>query len=496
MSEADVERKSTHPGDPPGAPDPSALAERVVEAAQPLTADNTLNRDYVDAVVDAIDENDAGGVLDLVAPLHPADVADLFGLIPADRVEPLVGLMGDGLAADTLAELDEDVRAAVVGAMSPERVAEAVSELETDNAAFVLEDLDEDRRAEILAEVPTQERLALQAALEFEMESAGRLMQRGVFAAPAFWTVGRLLDQMRKADNVPDRFFEVFVVDPAFKPVGAISLARILQAQTDRPLGDLIGGYEMRAVPSGMDQEDVAYLFEQYNLVSAPVVDDDGRLIGMITVDDVVEIIHAETDEDMLALGGASMDEGLSDSVLKTVRSRFTWLAVNLGTAVLASIVIAFFGGAIEKLVALAVLMPIVASMGGNAGTQTLTIAVRSIATKDLTASNAARIVLREVLVGGVNGAVFAVIMGLLAAAYYSVTTDGAVARDAVALAGVVAVAMVVNLLCAGLAGILIPLGLQRAGADPAVSSAVFVTTVTDIIGFLVFLGLAAWLLV
>ena len=477
------------------AKDALELSEEIAEASGPLTADNTLNREFVDAVIEAVDDEREEAVQLLCAPLHPADLADLLGLVPADRVKPLVGLLGDELDGETLAEIDEDLRKVVVEAMPVDQVAAAVSELETDNAVFVLEDVEDERREEILAEVPSQERLALQAALDFEIETAGRLMQRGVFAAPGYWTVGRLIDTMRKAENVPDRYFEVYVVDPAFKPTGAISLARILQAPTDRPLGDLAGDYEMKAVPVDMDQEDVAYLFEQYNLVSAPVVDDDGRLVGMITVDDVVEIVHEEADEDMLALGGVEAAEGLSDSVLKIARSRFSWLAVNLLTAILASFVIALFGGAIEQLVALAVLMPIVASMGGNAGTQTLTVAVRSLATRDLTASNATRIVLREALVGGLNGSVFAVIMGLLAAGYYAMTVEGATAASAMGLAGVVAVAMVINLLCAGLAGILVPLGLQRAGQDPAVSSAVFVTTVTDIVGFFVFLGLAAALL-
>ena len=336
-----------------------------------------------------------------------------------------------------------------------------------------------------------EDRLALRAALDFEEESAGRLMQREFFASPAFWTVGQIIDRMRSAEELPDRFYEVFVVDPAFKPVGSVPLSTLLKAPRETVIESIMTSRDMRPVPATMDQEEVAYLFEQYNLISAPVIDDADRLIGMITVDDVVEMVREETHEDMLALGGVEADTGLSDSVFETVRSRFSWLAVNLATAILASLVIAMFDAAIGQIVALAVLMPIVASMGGNAGTQTLTVVVRALATKDLTAANAARVVFREALVGFVNGVIFAMIMGALAALWYFMSGWGS-EDDAVRLGVVVGVAMIINLLAAGLAGILVPISLQRAGADPAVSSAVFVTTVTDIVGFFVFLGLAA----
>ena len=381
-------------------------------------------------------------------------------------------------------KLDADILESVILAMRPEKVAEAVADLDTDDAAFVLEDLDEEKRAEILAEVPVADRLALHAALDYEEETAGRLMQREFFAAPAYWTVGQIIDRLRSAsDDLPDRFYEVFVVDPTFKPIGAVPLSTLLKTRRETAIEDIMSDRELRLIPVDMDQEEVAYLFEQYNLISSPVVDEAERLVGMVTVDDVVEVVHEETHEDMLALGGVEADTGLSDSVLETVRSRFSWLAVNLLTAILASLVISLFDAAISQVVALAVLMPIVASMGGNAGTQTLTVAVRSLATKDLTASNAARIVWRETVVGGVNGVVVAVIMGALAALWYYATTKSG--GDAITLGVVVGAAMIVNLLAAGLAGILIPIGLQRAGQDPAVSSAVFVTTVTDIVGFL-----------
>jgi len=318
-------------------------------------------------------------------------------------------------------------------------------------------------------------------------------MTREVFAAPGYWTVGQIIDLMRGSDDLPDRFYEIFVIDPGFKPIGAVPLATLLKTPRDTAIEEIMSDKALHRIPVDLDQEDVAYLFEQYNLISAPVVDTGERLVGMVTVDDVVEIVHEETHEDMLALAGVEADTALSDTVFETVRSRFGWLAINLGTAILASMVIALFGGAIEQMVALAVLMPIVASMGGNAGTQTLTVAVRSIATKDLTGSNAVRIIWREALVGGVNGILFAGLMGILAGVWHYTMT--AQLSASLGLSAVVGLAMIINLLAAGLAGIMIPLGLQRAGADPAVSSAVFVTTVTDIVGFLTFLGLAAWIL-
>ncbi len=452
--------------------------------------DRTLNPEFVDAVTVAIEKSDALEFEFLTQDLHPADIADLIGLLTDDDRTRLIEMKGGALAPDVLAELDDDLREDVVEAMDPTKVAEAVAELETDDAAFVLEDLDEEKRAEILAEVPLEDRLALRAALDYPEESAGRVMQREFFAAPGYWTVGQIIDRLRSTEDLPDRFFEVFVVDPAFKPIGEVPLSTLLKRPRETRIEEIMLTTAQK-IPVTMDQEEVAYLFEQYNLISSPVVDASDRLVGMITVDDVVEMVREESQEDMLALAGVEADTGLSDTVAETVRSRFSWLAVNLATAILASLVIALFDAAIGQIVALAVLMPIVASMGGNAGTQTLTVAVRSIATKDLTPSNAARIIWREALVGLTNGMLFAIIMGALAGLWYFLSGWGD-QSDAIVLGAVVGAAMIINLLCAGLAGILVPLGLQRAGQDPAVSSSVFVTTVTDVVGFFVFLGLAA----
>ena len=472
----------------------AAGAELSAGEGTQFSQDRTLSPDFVRSVSHALDAEDKDAIEGLTKGLHPADIADLIGLLREEERDELVELLGSNFAPDVLAELDDDLREDIVEAMGPELVAEAVTELDTDDGAFVLEDLDEAKRAEILAEVPLEDRLALRAALDFEEDTAGRVMQREFFASPAYWTVGQIIDRLRSTEDLPDRFYEVFVVDPSLKPVGSVPLSVLLKSPRDIVIDKLMLEQDIRTVPADMDQEEVAYLFEQYNLISTPVIDEGGRLIGMITVDDVVEMVREESQEDMLALGGVEADTGLSDTVIETVRSRFSWLAINLGTAILASIVIGFFDGAIGQVVALAILMPIVASMGGNAGTQTLTVVVRSLATKDLTASNAARVVLREATVGFVNGVIFALIMGVLAGVWYFYSGWGD-SNEATRLGLVVGTAMIINLFAAGLAGILVPIGLQRAGADPAVSSSVFVTTVTDIVGFFVFLGLAALVL-
>lgn len=464
------------------------------ESDAQFSEDRALTPEFVRAVADAIEAGDAGAFGELTHEMHPADIADLIGLLHEEDREALIGLLGGSLPSEVLAELDYDILEEIIEAMEPSKVAEAVSELDTDDAAFVLEDLDEEKQAEILSYAPIEDRLALRAALDFEEESAGRLMQREFFAAPAFWTVGQIIDRLRGTEELPDRFYEVFVVDPAFKPVGSVPLSTLLKSSRDTVIETIMTARGMHPVPVTMDQEEVAYLFEQYNLISAPVVDEADRLVGMITVDDVVEMVREETHEDMLALGGVEVDAGLNDTVFETVRSRFSWLAVNLVTAILASIVISFFDVAIGQIVALAILMPIVASMGGNAGTQTLTVAVRALATKDLVPANTTRIIIRETLVGLLNGMLFAIVLGTCAGLWYYYFDWGG-ANEAVKLGAVVGAAMIVNLVAAALAGILVPLSLQRAGADPAVSSAVFVTTVTDIVGFFVFLGLAALVL-
>ncbi|GGD05980.1 magnesium transporter [Aquisalinus flavus] len=472
---------------PPGTPDHEP------DEPRPEDEGHDLSAEFIREVRESIDEGDGTHVRSLCEELHPADVADLFEQISDDQRKALVGILGQMLDPITLVEVDEDVRDLIIEAMSTGQLADAVSELDTDDAAFVLEDMDEEARLEVLAEVPVAERLALLSALEYEDETAGRLMQREVFAAPAYWTVGQIIDRLRSPEELPETFYEVFVIDPAFKVIGSVPLAQFLRNPRETVIGDLVGEQELRRIPADMDQEEVAYLFEKYNLISAPVVDRGDRLVGMITVDDVVEIVHEETHEDMLALAGVEAEQsGISGSLRATVSSRFSWLAVNLFTAILASVVISFFDATLEQVVAVAILMPIVASMGGNAGTQTLTVAVRNLATRELTAANALRIVGRETLVGLINGCAFAVLMGCISGVWYGTIGGGGGAEAGLVLGLVLAAAMIINMIMAGLSGILIPLVLQRVGADPAVASAVFVTTVTDIVGFFAFLGLAA----
>ena len=431
-----------------------------------------------------IEENDAAAISRLMAGLHPADIADLIEQLTAEQQEELAKLAPDILTGEVLANLQWDTRELVAAHLDPAHLAAAIQELDSDDATLLVEELDDALRAQVMAEVPEEDRAALESSLSFDEETAGRLMQREFVAAPDFWTVGHTIDHMRAAgDELPELFFDVYVVNTGFEPVGAVSVSRLMRSKRAVMLSEIMDEIRVRIDPD-TDQEDVAYYFEKYHLISAPVVDAAGRLSGMLTVDDMVEVIQEENKEDILALAGVN-EAGLTDTVMESVKSRAPWLLVNLGTAVLASGVIALFEGAISQLVALAVLMPIVASMGGNAGTQSLTVAVRAISSRDLTSANARRVIWREGMTGAFNGLIFAVVMGLVAGFWFQNW----------ALAGVIAAAMIINLACAGLAGILVPLGLKRFGADPAGASSVFVTTVTDVVGFFAFLGLAAMVL-
>ena len=453
--------------------------------ARTLDESHTLNPEFVDKVCAALDGEDRVRVSELLLKLHAADQADLLALLRPSQRRHLIRLMGDILHPDVLSDVEEDIRDELVEVMDAEHLANAVSELETDDAVHLVEDLDEERREEVLGLVSDVDRAAVEFGLKHSDKTAGRLMQREVASAPDYWTVRQALDHIRTSADLPRRFFEIFVVDARSHSVGTIVMSALMREDPDAILSDIMQT-KQTLIPASMGEEDVAYLFDQYHLISAAVVDEFDRIIGMITVDDIVGVVRQAASEDMLALAGVREAEALSDSVIETARSRFSWLFINLMTAVTASLVIAVFENAIQEIVALAVLMPIVASMGGNSGTQTLTVAVRAMATKDLTATNALRIVYRETIVGGVNGILFAIIMGVIAGVWF----------DRMELGLVLGFAMIINMIMAGLAGILIPLGLDRAGIDPAVSSTVFVTTVTDIVGFFVFLGLATVMLI
>ena len=445
--------------------------------------EGAIRSDFLHAVSAAIDAGDAARVRELTLPLHEADLADLIQLLRPEPRGVLITMLGDDFKAAALPELDEAVRDQVLEDMPAEQVAEALQQLDSDDAVYLLEDLNEEEQSDILAKLPYFERIALERSLEYPEDSAGRIMQTDLIAVPPFWSVGQTIDHMREADDLPDRFYEVFVVDPAYHLIGSVALNRLLRSKRPTTI-ELITESDIRPIPVEDDQEEVARQFERYNLTSAPVVDKDNRLVGVITADDVVEVVQEEASEDILRMGGVA-GELVSDSVWQTTRLRFTWLLANLATAILASFVISLFEATIEQMVALAVLMPIVASMGGNAGTQTMTVAVRALATQDLGPVNAFRVILRESAVGLLNGLLFAVIMAAIA--YFWFGSDQ--------LGLVIGVAMVVNLVAAALAGILIPLGLNQLDLDPAIASGVFVTTVTDVVGFFAFLGLAAlWL--
>ena len=442
-----------------------------------------IRPEFLHAVVAALDTGEAAKLRDLALPLHEADLADLIELLRPEQRTMLIATLGEDFDAATLPELDEAVRDQVLETMPSEQVAEALQQLNSDDAVYVIEDLDKEEQTDILAKLPHFERLALERSLEYPEDSAGRIMQTDLIAVPPFWSVGQTIDYMREAEDLPDRFYELFVVDPAYHLLGSVALNSLLRAKRPTSI-DAVTERDIHPIPVEADQEAVARQFERYNLTSAPVVDGGGRLVGVITADDIVEVVQEEASEDILRMGGVA-GERVSNSVWRTASHRFTWLFANLLTAILASFVISLFEATIEQMVALAVLMPIVASMGGNAGTQTMTVAVRALATQDIGPANALRVIWRESAVGLLNGLLFAVIMAAIAFFWFGSSQLGAV----------IGVAMIVNLLAAALAGILIPLGLDALGLDPAIASGVFVTTVTDVVGFFAFLGLAAlWL--
>ncbi|MBS1181516.1 MAG: mgtE [Proteobacteria bacterium] len=464
--------------------EPDAPETPILGDLPPLrTEEGELDPLFLDAIQAAIEAADAHTVAALAADLHEADVGDIIEALSADERVPFIQLLGEHFDFAALTEVDETVRVQLIEELSPEAVAEGVRDLDSDDAVYILEDLNNEDQEEILAKLPAVDRMALRRSLDFPEETAGRRMQTDFIAVPPFWTAGQTIDYLRDHKDLPDEFYEVFVIDPGFRFLGAVALNRLLRTPRVTKMADIMNDDRQRVLATD-DQEDVARMFERYNLVSAAVVDEAERLVGVITVDDVVDVIQAEAEEDMRALAGVG-DEEMSDSVFYTLRTRWVWLLVNMLTAFLASSVISMFSDSISKMVALAVLMPIVASMGGNAATQTMTVTVRALATRDLDAHNVWRVFGRELSVGLLNGGSFAVIVGSAAALWF---------QDML-LGGVIGAAMIVNLLSAATAGILIPLAFERFDIDPAVASGVFVTMVTDVVGFLAFLGLASWIL-
>ena len=435
--------------------------------------------ELVRRVETALAEERADEARALLAELSATGQASILEQLGEPEREKLVGILKRDLDPETLIELDEEVLEDVLEKLDSKDIAAAARELETDDAASILEELPEEERQEVLAELPADERAEIESALAYPEGTAGRLMQRSLVKVPDTWTVGEVIDHCRETTDLPDDVYDIFVVNSAGGLRGSVPLGRMLRTKRPVPILDIVDP-DIPSVPVTTPQHEVAHVFRDQNLVSCPVVDHDRRLLGVIMVDDVVDVIDEEAEEDLLKMGGVNIDDMHAPPV-RTARLRALWLAVNLATAVLASLVIGQFEHSIEKIVALAVLMPIVASMGGNAGTQTVTVAVRALAMGELTAANALRFIAKEAAVGGLNGFIFAILMGAAVVAWYGDWRLGAV----------IGAAMICNLLAAALAGTLIPLGLQKLRVDPAVSSTVFLTTVTDVIGFLAFLGLA-----
>ena len=435
-------------------------------------------------VLEAVEIADAQAVDTLLDPLHPADIAHLIEQIDAKDRRALLSVWKGGMDGEILSELTEQLREEVINQLAPAELAEAVRELESDDVVDLVEYLGEAQQEAVLDALDATDRVVVEQALSYPEESAGRHMQSELVRAPDHWTVGDAIDFMRSDVVLPDQFYHVILVDPRLKATGYVTLGRILSHPRATPLSDLIED-TFRTFHVAQDVEEVAQAINHYHMITAPVVDDDDRIVGVITIDDAMAFLEEEAQEDILRLAGVG-EGSLSDRVMQTTKQRFPWLGVNLITAIFASMVISLFEETIAGLVALAVLMPIVASMGGNAGTQSLTVAVRAIATRDLTASNLWRVIRREILVGLINGLIFAIVMGIIGVVWFGSPMLGVV----------IASAMVINLVVAGLAGTAIPVVLDRIGVDPALASGAFVTTVTDVVGFFAFLGLAAaWLL-
>jgi magnesium transporter len=461
--------------DDPRRADPDALRD----------ADDHLNPLWVERLRATLESDDTAAVVELAAPLHAADMGDLLEALDGDERVRLVTMLGDRFDFSALTEVDDSVRSELIEELPSADVARGVAELDSDDAVYILEDIDVPEREEILAQMPAFERLSLKRSLDFPEDSAGRLMQTDFIAIPPYWTVGQTIDYLRSEQDLPDEFYQIYVVDAAYNLEGIIPLDKFLRAKRDVRIGDLMQT-DVIQVLATEDQEEAARDFERYDLVEVAVVDESRRLVGVLTIDDIVDVIHEEATEDMQLLAGVG-DEEISDSIGSTVRGRATWLVVNLVTALLASFVIGLFDATIEEMVALAALMPMVASMGGNAATQTMTVTVRALAMRELDSFKIRRLIIRELTVGILNGLIFAVLIGLMT--WLRFFNPG--------LGIVIALAMIVNMIAAGSAGVLIPLALNKYKIDPAVASSVFVTTVTDVVGFFGFLGLAAiWMAV
>lgn len=446
--------------------------------------EDEVHADRVAAILDAVEAEDTARITELMEPLHAADIADVLEQIGSADRRALLALWSGEIDGEILSEIDESIREEVIESLPHSVVAEAMRELDTDDVVDILEDLDLPQQGLILDALEDVDRIAVQQAMGYPEESAGRLMQREVVVAPEHWTVGEAIDYLREVEHLPDQFYHVILVDPHVKPTGYVTLGRLLSSRREVRLKDILED-SFRTVPATELEADVAYMFNQYHLISTPVVDATGRLVGVITIDDAMNVLDEEHEQDMLRLAGVGDDSSLSDGVWATAKQRLPWLVVNLFTASISAFVISRFESTIASLVTLAALMPIVASTGGIAGTQSLAVAVRALATRSLTSANAKRVVLRELVGGLLNGLALAFLLGLA----------GTVIFGDWKLGLVLGAAMITNQLVAAMGGVLVPLGLHRLDLDPALASGTFVTTLTDVLGYLAFLGLATLVL-
>jgi len=455
------------------------------ETAEAVESPGVINPAFVAQFVGAIGDGDKPFMMRTIKELYPADAADLLEQLPPDAFRKAIHILGKSLPAEAVAELSDEMRLEALHELTDEAIVAMTGHLDTDDASFLLQDLEEDRRKRILSRVTPSDRAAIESSLSFDEETAGRLMQRDFVAAPVFWTVGQAIDHMRNVsiDDLPKTFFEIYLVDPAFRLQGGVPVSKLLRYSRETPLQSIMKDTPVRVTPQ-MDQEEVAFVFRQYNLASVPVVDDAGRLTGMITIDDVVDVIQDEAEEDMLALSGVS-EAGVNQSIFSAVRARVPWLAVNLGTAFIASTVVSMFSHVLDQFVILAFLMPVVAGVSGNCGSQSLAVAVRAIADRDLDGSLAIRAIRREAVTALINGVVIAWSAALVVLIWFHNPT----------ISAVIGLSMMITFTWAGLIGILAPLTLKRLGADPAVASSVFVLTSIDMASFFVFLGLSSLML-
>ena len=443
----------------------------------------TFNNELINEVILHSGNRNSDKLNKLIEELHPADLADLLTFLNSEQRSFTLSILEEEVYTNVLAELDDTIIDETIQNLEDKKVVRSISEMETDDAVNLIESLEPEVQKKILDQVPTAEREIFEESLNYPEDSAGRRMQKEFVSMPAFWSVGQAIDYLREESNLPDDFFEIFIVDPLNKPLGSVSVSKVLRSSRKIQLNNILNE-NSKFIKASMDQEEAALLFEQYSLVSVGVVDDQDRLIGRITADDIVWVLQEEAEEDILRLGGVSETE-MNQSVVKSTKKRFIWLFLNLLTAILASVVISFFDASIEKMVALAILMPIVASMGGNAGTQTLTLTVRSLATKELVDTNRKKVFIKEIAISILNGLIFAVIASLATILWFSDFS----------LAVIVGAAMIINIFSAGLFGFLIPYSLNYFKIDPALASSVFVTTITDVIGFVSFLGVGAYFL-